>query len=328
MEVDRVGAGTAHDDVGTAAAIEGVRAGAAGDDIGARRADKADRRRGCARVDVDEVRDRRAAGHLIGVGQIHVCSHRHVQRAGAAAAADGRLCSVIIDQIGAAAAIDDIGAAIAIDRFRAGPSGDRIGARAADDSDRVGVLARVDVEEVLERRRTRRRLVGRIGEVDVDARERDERVGAARTAIERDFRTVEIHEVETGAADNHVASAVAVDGFRAGSAGDRIGPGRTGYRQRAAHRRRVDVHEILEGRGARCRLIGDIGEIEIDSGIEHQRVRAGGAAVDQALAAVIIDGVGAIAADDNVRAAAAVDGLVARTAGNRVRDRRAENRDG
>ena len=101
---------------------------------------------------------------------------------------------MIIDQIRARAGVDDIGAALAIDGLRARTARDGVGAGRAQDRERPGQTRRLDILEVLDRRRTRHILVGR-GEIEAHRRRQNQSAVAARAAVDRAFQTVVIDDV-------------------------------------------------------------------------------------------------------------------------------------
>src|SRR6201999_3480395 len=124
---DRVVARAARDDVGAAAAIDGVVAGAAGQDIDAGRACDRDRLRGVERrsVDILEIGDdgRVAAGLVGAVGQIDIGLRQHHQGVVVGAAIDAGFGAAIGDQVVAGAPADDIGTAAAVDGIVARAAG-------------------------------------------------------------------------------------------------------------------------------------------------------------------------------------------------------------
>ena len=136
-----------------------------------------------------------------------------------------------------------------------------------------------------------------------------------------------IDEIVAGAGRDDVSAAEAVDCFVSKPARDDVGAGGAKDLQRRGCQAGVDIREVLERRAARSGLIGGVGEIEADAGVEHQRVHAADATVERVLAAVIIDQIVARAADDDIEPTAAVDGVSSRTACDRVGLRRAEDGD-
>ena len=118
-----------------------------------------------------------------------------------------------------------------------------------------------------------------------------------------------IDEIGARAGVDDVAAAAAIDGFPARTAGDRVRAGRADDRHRSGDAGGVDIGEARERGRAGGRLIGCIGEVEVDGGVEHERADPG-ARRYRGFRAVVIDGVGAGTASDDVRAAVAVDRVV------------------
>ena len=113
---DGVIAGPSRDDIGAAAAVDGVVPRAAGQDIRARRARQrnADHERGG--VDILEVDDiRGSADDLIGVGEVDIRRRVQHQRVVPRPAVDGDLGAVIMNDVVARSRVDDVGAAAPID---------------------------------------------------------------------------------------------------------------------------------------------------------------------------------------------------------------------
>ena len=326
MIVDRIGPGPADNHIGAAVAVDGLGARAAGDGIACSRADNRQGRRDIGRIDVREfAQDREAGSGLIGrVGEIEVdrgFENEGVRRAGAAV--DRAFRTVEIDDIGAGAANDDIVAAITINGLGARTARNRVRDRGTHDRQRSGDAPGVDVGEIRHGSRAND-LIGGIGEIHIRSDVEIDRAGAG-SAIQRSFRAVVIDQGVACPAIDDIGPAVPIDRVRARAAGDRVrrrgAQNLDGVRDRAG----VYIGEVLDRcRAGRC-LIAGVGEIEIDAKLQHQRVDAAGTAVEQALRAMIIEGVGAGAADDDIGPAIAIDRFRAGPALNRVGDRRAEN---
>ena len=116
------------DDVGAAAAVDGVVTGAAGDCVDRARTRDADAGLQAARIDVFEIEDgRRTAHDLVGCRKVDVYRRFQNQRIHAGTAIDERFRSAISHHVVAAARIDDVGAAAAIDGVVTGAADNGIG---------------------------------------------------------------------------------------------------------------------------------------------------------------------------------------------------------
>ena len=313
-------------DIRAAVAVDRVVPRTARDRVRQRRAQDRNRRRRAARVHIDEARHHRRSRHLLArIGQVHIRRHVQIQRRAAGSAVDRRFRAVVINQIRARTGVDHVRPAVAVDRLRARAARDRVRSRRAQDRDVVRYRARVHIREAGHRRRAGR-LMGRIGQVHIRARVEIQRRDAA-AAADRGFRPVVIDEIRARPGVDHVRPAVAVDRLRARTARDRVRRRRAQDRDRARHRARVHIREALQDRGARCRLIGRIGQVQRSRRLQHQRVGRPRARVDRGLGVVEVDRVRARAAHDHIVAARAVDRVVPRTARDRVRRRRAQDRD-
>ena len=320
MEIDRVVAGAAQDDVGAAAAVDRFGARSAGNRIHARRAEDRQGAGGAARIYIGETSQRREAGcRLVGrVGEIDVDGDVERQRVvGARSAGDRGFRAVVKDEIVAGAAEDHVGAAVAVDRVRPRAAGDRVRRRRANQRDSGGDAAGVDIGEVCDDG-IAADLRSCAGQVHI-CRDIQRQGAGARAAIDGRFTAVKIDEIGPGAGVDDVGAAVAVDRLVSGPAEDRVGAGRAEDRNRRSYGGGVDVGEARESRRPRCRLIGGRGEVEIDGGVERQRVVGPGTGGDRNFRAVVIDRVGAGAVDDDVVAAQAVDRIAAIAAGDGIR---------
>ena len=161
---------------------------------------------------------------------------------------------MIVDHIIAGAAYDDIGAAVAVDRVVGAAGADRIGGGIAQDGNRGGRAARVHIGEVGDSGRARHLIAG-IGEIHVRACNHIDRIGRAGPAVNSDFGAVIIDRIHAGPANDHILASVAVDGRRAGTCADRVGPGGSHYRHGRRDNARIHVGEVLDVCRAGCRLI-------------------------------------------------------------------------
>ena len=323
--IDRVDAAAADDHIRAAVAVDRLRARTARDRVRKRRALQRQRAGDAAGVDVLEVGDDRRARHLIGrIGQVHVRRRAEIDRAGSGPAIQRDFRAVVIDQIRTRAGVDDVAAAVAIDRLRARAARDRVRAGRAQNAECARGSARIDVREVLQRRRARRRLIGRIGQVQVHARVQRQRVHAARAAIQRAFRAVVIDRVRTRAAHDDICAAVAVDRVVPRAACDRVGAARTQDRDRAAHKARVHIREVRHRRAA-ADLIGRMRQIHARRRVKKQRADTCSAAYRR-FRPVVIHEISPRPRVDDVQTTVAVNRLRTRSARDRVRKRRTENR--
>ena len=310
MIIDKVRAGAGVDDIRATISVQGLRARAAGNGVGGGRAQDREGAGKTRRGDVLEVLHRGRTGRLVGgVRQIDV--DRNVEDEGvgrAGTAVDGGLQAMIVDRVDARTGDDQVACAtVAIDRIPARAAADRIGGRRADDRHSGRHAAPVDVGYALDRDAASRGLAQGVGEVQVyrriEIQSRD-----ARTAVDRGLRPVEVDEVGPGGHGNDVAAAVAVDGFVARAAADRIPERRAQDRQGGRYAGGVDVGEAGHERRA-ADLIGRARQIDVGRDIEIERARSRAAAygrfrsviIDKRRAAVDIYHVGAAIAVDGVR---------------------------
>ena len=330
MVINRVGAGAADEDVSAAVAVNRIRAGAARYGVISGRAE--DRHRGgdAAGVQAGEAEHAGSARRrlIAGAGQVDANGRAEVERAGAGAAVQRRFRAVIINQVRARAGGNDVRPAVAVDGFRARAACDRVGAARAENREGAAGAGRIHVGEAGDRRRAGCRLIGEIGEIQIDVGVEHQRVRRARAAGDRGLAAMVIDGVGAGATDDHIAgSAIAIDRIRTRAAGDGVGADRADNGQRAGDAARIHIGESENACRTGGRLIGAAGEIQVHGRIEIQRTGAR-AAVDRRFAAVIIDEIGAGTRVDDVGAAAAIDGLRAGTAGNGIAQRRADDRYG
>jgi len=116
--------------------------------------------------------------------------------------------------------------------------------------------------------------------------------------------------VVSGAGDNDIRSATAIDDVVSRTTGDRVGRGRTGNVDSDSQCRRVDVEEIADGGAVPRRLIG-IAEIDRRRSVEHEGIDPC-ATIDRVFCSAVDDRVIAGAAEEDVSAANTVDRVVAR----------------
>ena len=142
-----------------------------------------------------------------------------------------------------------------------------------------------------------------------------------------------VNEVVAGAGVDRVRAAAAVDGVGAGAGEDGIRAAGADDRNRLLRQqsRSVEILEVEDGDSVADGLIRSARDRKGDGGHaargqHYQRVVAG-AAVDQALRAVIVDRVIAGAGIDRVSSADAVDGVGARTGRDRIRRARPDDID-
>ena len=84
---------------------------------------------------------------------------------------------MVIDEVGAGTCVDDIRAAIAIDGLGSRTACKRIGARRPQDGNGPGHRTGVDIGEPFDDSRSRARLIGDIGKVQIDGGVKHEGVG-------------------------------------------------------------------------------------------------------------------------------------------------------
>ena len=323
MIIDGVVARPRVDDVGGAAAVDGVRAGAARDDIGARVAGQRDACRQRGGVDVLEMDDLGGPADdlIVDIGEIDRRGGLQRQRIGSGPAVQRDFGSMIGDDVIAGARVDDVGAAAAVDGVVARAARDDVRAARTRDRNARRQKGRVDILEVDDVGRVARCLIADIGEIDDHGGLQHERVHA-RAAVDNELRAVIVDDVVAAASMDDVVAAAAVDGVVARARDDDIGAGRTGDLDGGRENRRAQVLEIRDVDGVARRLIGAGGGGEIDGGdpargVEDQRV-ASRTAVDGEFASVVMDGVVAAAGGNHIGPAAAVDGVAARSAGEDI----------
>ena len=193
---------------------------------------------------------------------------------------------MIIDCVGADPADDDVCAAVAVDGFRAGARRDRVRSRGADDRQTAADRRGVHIREALNRSQTAGRLVGGVGEIQVD---RCVEVKGSHPGSRADFgfAAVIIDEVRARAAKDDVRSAVAIDRLRAGARGNRVRGSRTHDRKRRGDGAGVHIRKVRDNRSSRDLICG---MRQIHAVRDSQIERAGaGAAVNRRFVAVIID---------------------------------------
>ena len=328
---DPVVAAACGDDVGAAAAIDGIFARAARQQIGGarprdRRALRGGKRGG---VDILEAADgRQIAARLVEPVEIDRHARVENQRIRPGAAVDRGLRPAISDAVVARAGVDDVGAAAAIDRIRARARRDHIGDCGAEDADGCREDRRVHILEIRDDNGIAAGLVHAFGRSEIDrrdaaARGHDERI-VARTAADRGFIAVIGDDVVAAGGVDDVGAALAVDHVVARAAGDGVGAGRAGQADARRQGGGVDILEVRNRRRIADGLI-DRGQIDVDRRVEHQLVGVR-AAVDAVFRTAIGDDIGARACDDNVRAARAIDDVVAGACRDRVGETVARHR--